>query len=229
MRRPRRRRSPSAALDEDRGAAPLHEWSSRFTARRIAVGIAILVSVVVIASRGPVNRTPRSLGAERSFGPHYVGLAGRLAQAGLPTMATAGSSDHFHMQLRVEVDGQSVTVPAGVGADPRSSESSAAVLHTHTSDGLIHQEGQRRATLGQFFAAWGVPFSADRLGELRSSSRRRVQMSVNGRLSRAYGGLVLEDRQRITVTFGPDPSVPGRASVPSKAAGTLHTTLGIGR
>jgi hypothetical protein len=66
-----------------------------------------------------------------------------------------------------------------------------AGLHTHDDTGTIHNEGQADATLGQFFAIWGVPFSRDRLGPYRAGRDGVVQMWVDGRPSTAWESLKL--------------------------------------
>jgi hypothetical protein len=96
-----------------------------------------------------------------------------------------------------------VTVPANIGIDPREDSGQMASLHTHDDSGTIHNEGQAGATLGQFFAVWGIPFSNDRLGPDRADEGRIVQMWVDGEPSQAWGSLALADGQDIRITFGP--------------------------
>ena len=70
-----------------------------------------------------------------------------------------------------------------------------AGLHTHDDGGTVHNEGQADATLGQFFAVGGVPFSKDRLGPYRAGEDGVVQLWVNGKPSTAFGSLRLADGQ----------------------------------
>lgn len=78
--------------------------------------------------------------------------------------------------LQVYVDGQPRALPGGVGmVQPSLSETSAGPvfsattcyywLHTVTQDGVIQAESpvSRRFDLGQFFAVWGQPLTADRV------------------------------------------------------------------
>ena len=49
---------------------------------------------------------------------------------------------------------------------------------------------------------WGVPFSPGRLGPYRAGGGTAVQMWVDGKPSRLFGALKLQDGQRIVVSFG---------------------------
>lgn len=146
-----------------------------------------------------------------AFGQHYRGLDERRQTAGIPTMMqTMDSAAHFHPRLWVYVDGRAVPVPANIGIDPARDSMQMAGLHTHASDGTVHAEGVERATLGQFFAIWGVPFSAQRLGPHRATDGKSVRMWVNGEPSKAFGGLALRDKQRIVVSYArSDAPAPG--------------------
>jgi len=134
-----------------------------------------------------------------AFGQHYDGLEARRKAAKVTTMMdTMGSQVHIHPKLTILADGRPVPVPANIGIDPRQDSMRMASLHTHEDPGVIHVEGQTNDTLGQFFAVWGVPLGASRLG----SYRQPVRMWVDGKPSRAYGTLKLADEQRITLAVG---------------------------
>jgi hypothetical protein len=134
-----------------------------------------------------------------AFGQHYAGLPARVGTAKVSRMMdTMSSPAHFHPTLTILADGTPLSVPANIGIDPREDGMRMASLHTHDATGIIHVEGMERATLGQFFAIWGVPLSADRLG----SYRQPVRMWVDGTRSRAYGKLQLADGQRIILAVG---------------------------
>lgn len=134
-----------------------------------------------------------------AFGQHYTGLEARRTGAGVTTMMdTMNSPVHFHPKLTILADGKPVAVPANIGIDPRQDAMRMASLHTHEEPGIIHVEGQENATLGQFFAVWGVPLSADRLGAYREP----VRMWVDGRRSEAFGRLRLADGQNIILAVG---------------------------
>jgi len=85
---------------------------------------------------------------------------------------------HIHVHLTIFVDGQARAIPYGIGIGPpiEGVNTSAGPfvtvgkcfmwLHTHAYDGIIHVESPNRRTytLGQFFAVWGQPLSATRVG-----------------------------------------------------------------
>ncbi len=98
---------------------------------------------------------------------------------------------HIHARLTVFVDGQSRSVPAGVGiADPQSSRtpqgpfvtngSCFSWLHTHAADGIIHIESpvQRVYTLGNFFDIWKQPLSRTQVGPAKGP----VTVLYNGKV-----------------------------------------------
>lgn len=145
------------------------------------------------------------------FGQHYEGLEQRRKAADIPTMMdTMGSKAHFHPNLRVYVNGKPVTVPANIGIDPRRDPMEMAGLHTHDDSGKLHAEGVERATLGQSFAIWGVPLSADEFGPHRTTADKTVRMWVDGKPSDAFGELQLRDGQNIVVSYGDkDAPAPG--------------------
>jgi len=188
------------------------------TARRVAVararrmrrlragGIAVVLAsgaaaaVVLIGGGGGAGGTGLAPGEVAGvFGQHYAGLKARREAAGATTMMdTMGSEAHYHPTLTISIDSRTQTVPPGIGIDPREDPMQMASLHTHEEPGVIHAEGIESATLGQFFAVWGVPFGPERLGARRGP----VRMWVDGRRSRAFGDLRLRDGQRIVLAVG---------------------------
>lgn len=169
--------------------------------RLIGAGSAALLVVVVVAgvlgASGGRTAPGRPVGG--AFAQHYDGLTARRDAAAVTTMMdTMDSKAHFHPELTIVADGEPIPVPSNVGIDPREDGMQMASLHTHDEGGAIHVEGQAGSTLGQFFAVWGVPLSAQRLGPFR----RPVRMLVNGKRSTAYGKLRLADGQRILLTVG---------------------------
>lgn len=160
---------------------------------------ATVAGIVVVLTTADGETTSTS--ADRRFGPHHDGLEPRRERARVPTMAEGGG-EHFHASLEVHARGERIAVPANIGIDPARPPEEMAGLHTHDDSGTIHNEAGADATLGQFFAIWGVRFSRDELGPYRAGHGRRVRLWVNDRPSLAYGDLELADGQRIVVAFG---------------------------
>jgi len=169
--------------------------------------VSVAIVVAFAAARGggsnPANAPASETSANAAFGQHYDGLAQRRDAAHVPTMMdTMKSTVHFHPLIEVFVDGKPLPVPANIGIDPRVDGMQMAGLHTHDTSGKLHVEGAPGATLGQFFAVWGVPFTATRLGPHRAGGGKIVRMWVNGKPSGAFGALKLAGGQRIVVGFG---------------------------
>jgi hypothetical protein len=177
----------------------------------ITAGAVVAAGLAALTSLGSSGNERLPAGSSRPFGQHYAGLEQRRAAAAVSTMAAPSANEHTHPRLAVWVNGRRVTVPADIGIDPREDPGQMAGLHTHDDSGTIHNEGQADATLGQFFAVWGVPFSKDRLGPYRAGRDGIVQLWVNGKPSTAFGALTLADGQDIRVTFGPQRATPPAA------------------
>lgn len=189
----------------DTDAGTLERRARRLRALIMAVMLAVaLVGLSLLSS---LNRGPGTeeliAGSSAAFGQHYEALEERRIAAGVATMATPSSDVHAHPRLRIWANGRAVPVPAGIGIDPRRDAGQMAALHTHGADGTVHNEGQADATLGQFFAIWGVPFSDDRLGPHRAGAGRVLQMWVDGEPSDAWASLRLADGQEIRISLGP--------------------------
>lgn len=169
-----------------------------------ALGAGLIAAVVLLALGGGGSS---SAGAEEPFGPHYEGLEERRLAAGVPTMAEGGGS-HFHPLLAIYANGKPVTVPANIGIDPLNPPTEMAGLHTHDETGTIHNEAGTGATLGDFFAVWGVELSAEQLGPYRAEGAKAVRMWVDGVPSQSFGALRLKDGQRIVLAYGTDRQMP---------------------
>jgi hypothetical protein len=178
---------------------------SRLAAAYFIVGLlaaGAIATVVVLVTGG--EDSGESASTLEAFEPRYEGLEARRIAAGVPTMAEGGG-EHFHSKLQLYADGKQIQVPANIGIDPGQPPTLMAGLHTHDTSGTIHNEAGEGATLGDFFAVWGIPFSKSELGPYSSSGADRVQMRVDGEPSAALGDLELEDGQEITVTYGEPP------------------------
>jgi hypothetical protein len=147
----------------------------------------------------------------------------QIGYAGLiPLVGTLVRHDHVH--LDVIVDGEKITVPAGVGlAEPVdrgscqppvgdcatghffTAEVANSPLHTHSASGLIHIEPDRpgKYTLGEFFDEWGVRLDSSCVGGYCTGNGRELRVFVDGRLvSGNPRSIELTNRQEIAVVFG---------------------------
>jgi hypothetical protein len=165
----------------------------------------------------------------------------QIAYAGLvPVLGNLVRHDHVHLDLIV--NGQKVTIPAGVGAaepvpggvgacPPGSlpngdcathhfftAKVALAPIHTHSTSGIIHIEADEPGTftLGQFFDVWGVRLDSTCIGSYCAGHGKTLRAYVNGkRVPGNPRSIVLTNHQEIAVVFG----APGEARVPSTYTG----------
>jgi hypothetical protein len=160
---------------------------------------AMVAAIVLVAASGDGGSGTETGGA---FGTHFSGLEDRRVAAGVPTMSDPGAGGpHIHPRLAVYAREKQIPLPPNLGIDPAKPPQSMAGLHTHDASGVIHVENAVDPTLGQFFAIWGVPFSATELGPYRASESEQVRMWVDGEPSTEFGDLLLEDGQQIVISF----------------------------
>ena len=127
---------------------------------------------------------------------------------------------HIHPKLVIRVNGQPVVGPANIGIGPQlwkdhtldaigmrgMSEmgmQGMSPLHTHDTSGTIHVEStvDRDFTLGQFFAVWGMPFSATCIMNYCTTGQKKLRMFVNGIENFEFDRLVLRDGQEIVIEY----------------------------
>jgi hypothetical protein len=148
-------------------------------------------------------------------------LAG-MAQARL-TPIDGALIAHFHTHLDVIVNGQPVTVPAGMGQGSPfndgtgeffSSDGLYSSVHTHDTSGIIHNEianGPLQHTLGQVFAEWNMRLTDQCLGGYCNAGTNTLRVYVNGSpVASNFASVPLGDGAEVAVVYGP----PG-GSVPS--------------
>ena len=119
---------------------------------------------------------------------------------------------HIHTHLTVYVNGALRPIPAGVGIvtpvaqqTPNGAFDSASRcyywLHVHAQDGIIHIESPTTTTytLGQFFAIWHQPLTADQIGP----NTRTLTVYVNGvRYSGDPAAIPLKSHEDIQIDVG---------------------------
>jgi hypothetical protein len=123
----------------------------------------------------------------------------------------ARPSDWIGVHLEVFVNRYDVVIPAGIGIAPPHRRDGAYIrggrcsypLRTTDPTGMIELARGARATLGQFFAAWGQPLTSSRLLSFRARGRDRVSVFVNGhRWTGPPGALPLTRHAAIMVELG---------------------------
>jgi hypothetical protein len=142
----------------------------------------------------------------RSCRPNVEALDGRLLlTAGpaplsyllTPIPETATLAEHIHPHLAIVIDGQHIRIPGEIGIGPDGADP----IHTHDSSGLLHVEASVAYdfTLDDFFTTWGKDFSAQDVLGHRADATHKIEMTVDGKPSQAFGSLVLKDHQHIVI------------------------------
>jgi hypothetical protein len=150
----------------------------------------------------------------------------RTIAAGIPVYTSESLFYHVHAHLDVLVDGQSVTVPAGLGISeslPRQQYQGQlivsaprqpcatpciAALHTHDETGVLHTESDKRRanTLGEVFAEWGVRFDGTCIGGY-CMPQTPIAVYVDGaKLTTDPRLIELTDGKEIAVVIGTPPA-----------------------
>jgi hypothetical protein len=129
--------------------------------------------------------------------------AGRVPLSFLETPITEGTplAEHIHPHLTILINGVPQAVPAGIGIGQAGGGN--LPLHTHDDSGTIHVESTRALPfrLQDFFTIWGQSFNShDVLGHTADVTHK-ITMTVDGRPSRAFGSLLLQDRQDIVIRY----------------------------
>jgi len=208
--------------------------------RRLPIRIAIAAATVVLAagcgtSSAPSPVPPSPPAAAPSGQP--AGLVWpappdpmeRTVAAGLKPQPKEFLTHHVHAHLDVFVDGQRVTVPAGIGIQindpavrkgqgPDGSMSYGGIqlcndpcispLHTHDTSGILHTESasSQPNTLGEFFTEWGVPLDASCVATYCSPATK-IAIYLDGE---PFTGdprtIELTDRREIAIVIGTPPA-----------------------
>lgn len=125
------------------------------------------VLLVLAAVTGCVRQTEPAPVIQRSTPPPWSAPRDAVAYieaAGLKPQPVSNNQNSRTIELRINVDGASVEVPANIGVD--RVRALHAVVHTHDTSGRVWLEGQGSdaVTLGQFLTLWGVRFDDHCLG-----------------------------------------------------------------
>ena len=136
------------------------------TGIRAAVGALLLLALAGCGGGSSKDSLPRP---EWPAPPNPIELT---REAGLVPERAEFLQYHVHAHLDVFVDGEPVTVPAGIGIDTTNpailsddqgvgltqecDKPCISPLHTHAADGVLHTETKtpQPNTLGQFFIEW---------------------------------------------------------------------------
>lgn len=124
---------------------------------------------------------------------------------GIQCQGMEGAVVHIHQHLAMYDRGREVVLPANIGIS--RSQACLYWLHTHSADGIIHNEVPVRKsfTLGNFFDVWGQELSWTRAAGIHAQRGKRLVIQVNGH---RYGGknprdIRLTNHLEIVIQSGP--------------------------
>ena len=131
---------------------------------------------------------------------------------GIQCSASEQVAYHIHTHLTVYVNGVLRPIPPGIGiVAPVAQQSANGVfdsasqcyywLHVHAQDGIIHVESptQTAYTLGQFFAIWKQPLTANQVGPAKGT----LTVFVNGvRYTGDPAAIALKSHEDIQIDVG---------------------------
>jgi len=167
----------------------------------------------VALANQPTGGTLRALPAIQTGAPPWpadaTDLRGRLEADGLQVLTAEGQVQHTHQHLDLFVDGQAVTIPAGIGIDQAAGIISP--IHTHDATGIIHVESPvvRDFTLGELFDVWGVRFDGHCIGGVCDGNGSTLSVFRNGQpVTGDARSLVLAAHDEIVVAIGTAAQLP---------------------
>jgi len=136
--------------------------------------------------------------------PHHtpVKSAGPPPIDGIKCQGMEGAVVHIHQYLALYNGYQRIPVPANIGIH----DDCLYWLHTHTSDGLIHDEVpiHKFFTLGNFFDVWKQPLNWYQAGPLRARGFSKLKITVNGKPFKGNPrSIELDNHTEIIIKAGP--------------------------
>jgi len=205
----------------------------------LGVAVALAATACSSSSKATPSPTTGSTGTSAIVWPAPPDPMARARAAGLDPETAESLQFHVHAHLDVFVNGQRVTVPAGIGIDitnpgvhefrdiPKGSGATGygginppcetvciSPLHTHDVSGIIHTESKtaKYNTLGQLFTEWGVKVDKNCVNTY-CEPQTKIAFYVNGK---PYTGdpttIQLSDHKEIAVVIGTPPAqIPATA------------------
>jgi hypothetical protein len=190
---------------------PLWMWALSLSG---FLALGVVIAVVLLTRGGSNANTDLGVIAKRdstakidfvsqgTWRPVYTDLAAAIKALNLP--AQSDVVEHYHVHIRLVVDGNAVPIPNDMGIDQAGGI--IAAIHTHEDDrSLVHVEaGQKgyRSDLQNVFDIWGVRFNARCVGGYCGG----VKMWVNGVPSTALGSYLLQPHDVVTILEGTPPA-----------------------
>lgn len=178
------------------------------------IAVAVLIGLAIVgirhASKSADDSSVSGLGAVSGVGaavappwPLPTDTLLRVRAAGMD-LGPMGTAEHYHAHLDITVDEKPVAVPTDIGVD--AATGAMAPLHTHTADGVIHVESDRKGrpfTLGQLFTAWNVRLTVGQMGSLVVDEGTTLTAFVDGKKVDGNPAMIqLAEHQQISLVYG---------------------------
>lgn len=183
-------------------------WILRGVITSVVVAIVAIAAAVIVPATIPraaaLPKSPAAAGTGRPPWAVPADPGAGIDAAGLSVSAMTADGAHFHAHLDIQVNGQSVPVPANVGISATTGAMSE--LHTHDASGIVHIESAtkgKRYVLGQLFTEWGVRLTRDQVGGLNAASGRSLTAFVDGkRFTGDPARIELTAHREVALLFG---------------------------
>ena len=209
---------------------------SLLTAIAPAVAAALVATACSSSSKPPAVVSTTTAGTNALVWPAPANPMALSRAAGLVPERAEQLQYHVHAHLDVFVNGQKVTVPAGLGIDitnpavhvfpgiggatgygginPPCKTACISPLHTHAVTGILHTESAsfKDNTLGQLFIEWDVKLDKSCVNTY-CKPQTTIAVYVNGK---PYGGdprtIPLSNHKEIAIVIGTPPArIPATA------------------
>ncbi len=146
-----------------------------------AIVVIIIVAAGALLLLGPEKKT-------EGFDPITYYMTGE-----------SGVIYHIHPEIDIEILGERRTVPAEIGIE----NFGMRVIHTHTTDGIIHVESPvvQEFHLKHFFIIWGKNFNSTCIFDYCVDEDHTLTFTVNEQPNSEYENLPLRDKDRIKIAY----------------------------
>ena len=142
-----------------------------------ALGVVVIaVIVILVASGGGKSKKPQPANAQLLASVSSA-ANGRTVK-GIQCQTMEQVLFHIHAHAAIYVNGKQRAIPAGIGIPPPRQVAQTS-QGPFVTGGIVHIESpvKRTYTLGDYFAIWNQPLSANQVGPVRGS----ITAFVNGR------------------------------------------------
>jgi hypothetical protein len=198
---------------------------------RTALTVSMVALVIALAGTAcsSGSSTPKAAPSKIEW-PAPPDPMARARAAGLVPENAEQLKFHVHAHLDVFVNGQKVTVPAGIGIDttnpgvhkfpdiggapgyggidPPCSTACISPLHTHAETGILHTESStaKYNTLGQLFTEWNVKLDTNCVNTY-CKPQTKIAIYVNGKPNTSDPRTIpLSNFKEIAIVIGTPPA-----------------------